>query len=142
MDTYTYNCPNCGGKVEYDNTNYIWKCTYCGNTYKTLFAKRKEVELPSYEIGLNYAYKYYCDSCNKVFVSKSNDIKDCFICHNKLRKNSLSYITFLEDNISNKSINYELDDELKSYPKDVKELIRNTESTFKYINTSILYLFS
>ncbi len=138
MDTYTYNCPNCGGKVEYDNTNYIWKCTYCGNTYKTLFARRKEIELPSYEIGLNNAYKYYCDSCNKVFVSKNDNVKECFKCHKKLSKSSLSYITFLEDDISNKSINYDLDDELKSYPKDVKELIKNAESTFKYINTSIV----
>ena len=138
MDTYTYNCPNCGGKVEYDNTNYIWKCTYCGNTYKTLFARRKEVELPSYEIGLNNGYKYYCSSCNKVYVSKHNDIKECFKCHGKLSKNDLSYITFLEDDISNKSVKYDLEREIKSYPKDVKDIIINSESTFKYINTSIV----
>ena len=36
-EVFVYNCPSCGGKVEYINNK--WHCTYCNNTYDALFAE-------------------------------------------------------------------------------------------------------
>lgn len=42
-EVFVYKCPSCGGKVDYIDNK--WHCSYCNNTYNSLFAANNEIEL-------------------------------------------------------------------------------------------------
>ena len=65
-ESYSYKCPSCGAKVNYNNKIGKWKCDYCGNSYDNLFKTDAE-ELDS-EITL---YKdYYYKKKNSYLIKK------------------------------------------------------------------------
>ncbi len=81
-DTFTYKCPSCGGKVDYNEINHKWICEYCGNSYEALFVPKVIRTLPSIEERNFNLYSFQCDNCNQKYVSKDSS-SNCPNCNTK-----------------------------------------------------------
>ena len=160
-DSYSYKCPSCGAKVNYNSKLGKWKCDYCGNSYDNLF-KTDADELDS-EITLYKDYYYNeCPNCGKTYYSNMKR-EECYSCHTKLNEtkekiggfiNKTSISRSATDFIS-KEISYIMEYLPPSYSKGiVKEeyivgdiysgsiYITNGVNTLKYffVNTFIPHL--
>ena len=160
-ESYSYKCPSCGAKVNYNNKIGKWKCDYCGNSYDNLFKTDAE-ELDS-EITLYKDYYYNeCPNCGKTYYSNMKR-EECYSCHTKLNEkkekiggfiNKTSISKSATDSIG-KEISYIMEYLPPSYAKGVvKEeyivgdiysgsiYITNGTNTLKYffVNTFIPHL--
>ena len=79
-EVFVYKCPNCGGKVDYDNNRHLWICAYCNNSYEALFHQVEKV-LPSVEEAEVTAYGYICSKCGKKYVSLEKENAKCVHCN-------------------------------------------------------------
>ncbi len=139
MDTYTYSCPNCGGKVEYDKKINKLKCCYCKKTFNNLFANKNEKDLPGMDMKELVMYYYTCDKCNHDYVSSINNASKCPYCKD-LNDDGIPFpvITFIDNSRSNKSINYIYEDELKSFPKSIRQKYMEGDFKLHYINCDVI----
>lgn len=92
MDAFVYNCPSCGGKVNYDVNEHKWNCEYCGNKYDALFAKNEEKELPNVENIKLTLYSFICENCGKRFVHDKENDKTCPNCAHLCSNNGTPFV--------------------------------------------------
>ena len=79
-EVFVYECPNCGGKANYDKLNHKWICEYCGNSYEALF-HQQENKLPKVIEKEIKVYKHFCTNCNKFFISTNKNESVCTFCN-------------------------------------------------------------
>ena len=123
-ELFVYKCPNCGGKVDYDNDKHIWTCAYCGNSYEALFHQVERV-LPSVEETEITAYGFICSKCGKKYVSLEQNNTKCVHCNETNSGGKAFLITNMINN---------------DKPEDVAkaEFIRNLEEYQKYLPPEFL----
>lgn len=133
-EVFVYKCPNCGGKVDYIDNK--WHCSYCNNSYDALFATRENTPLPDYKNKPYELYGYFCNKCNKKFVSVDKENAKCPNCNEQIEGQG-KYFT--ASNIMNLSVNYQ--SALSMYQEDISDYSEynyfNEEPKLQYINCDL-----
>ncbi len=134
-EVFVYKCPSCGGKVDYIDNK--WHCSYCNNTYNSLFAANNEIELPDYKNIKTNLYGYTCKKCNRKFVSTLSSGATCIHCNEVTEEQGT---LFVASNIMDLSVTS--NDALNSFREEISDYSsdRNLfceEPKLQYINCDL-----
>ena len=132
-EVFVYNCPSCGGKVEYINNK--WHCTYCNNTYDALFAEENN-NLPDLKIQKYTMYHYKCSKCNNTFVSLDEKNAKCNFCNEVVEATGTRFIA---SNIIDTDVSFDMAKE--KYIEDIQKYSRKLSKNYFLVNLKGKYLY-
>lgn len=137
-EIYVYNCPSCGGKVNFNREKNVWECSYCHKSFETVFAK--EEQLPKEEEEEKNIYFHHCTKCNKEYTSFIEKEAGCIYCSTKNNSyDSISASIILRPTMDYNNINtFYNEKELYNCPKDYKDEYLKRNWLLEYVNCDIL----
>ena len=81
METVIYQCPNCGGSLQFDPDTQQYQCEYCQSQFDQLDMDKKAEEQNTQDYFS--AMLYHCPSCGAEIVTDDTTAATfCFYCHN------------------------------------------------------------
>ena len=138
-ETFVYKCPNCGGKVDYNEDNHKWICKYCGNTYDALFVPKESITLSNMNDVKYTYYCYLCDNCHSKFLSKNKENAICNKCNNQClkegKKTTISKVLDLDYTVSQANKTYY--NVVKKFKNRIDIEYLNQDLKLEYINCDL-----
>lgn len=138
-ETFVYKCPNCGGKVDYNEDNHKWICKYCGNTYDALFVPKESITLSNMNDVKYTYYCYLCNNCHSKFLSKNKENAICNKCNNQCigegKETTISKVLDLDVTISQANELYY--SAVKKFKNKIDNEFLNQDLQLEYINCDL-----